>query len=321
MEINRFPLSVGIAAAFLSGCGGSQTPVGASGAMPEVPSSSAKAGHCKAWMSAKGDSRNPWLYVADTLDSVIYVYELRKSGAIEIGEITEGLNGPFGEAVDSAGNLYVANQNSPGNVVIYAPGKLSPSLTLSQDLEMPQGVAVDASGDVWITNRGDNPGIAVFPPGKTEPSAYITNALIQKPIEDFFDGAGNLYFSDPSTGVSEIPSGSQRVFSLGLQGLTQATGITLAPSGNLYVGDYKNGPHVVRVYTLGELRPKHDLAGKEGSYYIADGSIGLSNDIFVGDWASPRVFIYRDGDKHWYSVIDTPGANAGGVAFKPAGVP
>ena len=116
MEINRFPLCVGIAAAFLSGCSGSQTPVGASGAMPEVPSSSAKAGHCKAWMSAKGDSRNPWLYVADTLDSVIYVYELRKSGAIEIGEITEGLNGPFGEAVDSRGIFTSLTKTHPATL-------------------------------------------------------------------------------------------------------------------------------------------------------------------------------------------------------------
>jgi sugar lactone lactonase YvrE len=254
----------------LVGCGGPQPP----SAVAQAPNAAAKTAHRKAWMSDKANSHNPWLYVADTLDSVIYVYELRKSGAIKIGEITEGLNGPFGEAVDAAGNLYVANQDSPGNVVIYPPGKLSPRLSLSQDLDTPQGVAVDASGNVWITNRGGNPGIAVFPPGETEPSAYITNSLIQKPIEDFFDGAGNLYFSDPSTGVSEIPSGSQDVFSLGLQGLTQATGIALAPSGNLYVGDYENGPHVVRVYTLGKIKPKHDLAGKEGSYYIADGNIG-----------------------------------------------
>ena len=41
-------------------------------------------------MSAKANFHNPWLYVADTLDSVIYVYELRKFGAIKIGEITEG---------------------------------------------------------------------------------------------------------------------------------------------------------------------------------------------------------------------------------------
>jgi hypothetical protein len=134
---------------------------------------------------------------------------------------------------------------------------------------VPQGVVVDGSGNVWITNRGTDPGIAVFPSGEAEPSEYRTNGLIKKPIEDFFDGNGNLYFSEASTGVSEIPRGSEQPTSLGLQGLNQANGVALAPSGNLYVGDYENGPHVVRVYALGEEKPKHNLVGNEGSYYIA----------------------------------------------------
>jgi hypothetical protein len=288
----------------------------------QAPIAATHAHGTESWMSAKADYRHPWLYVADTTKSTVYVYDL-EHGATLIGEISTGLDGPFGMTVDGAGNLYVANQNAPGSVVIYAPGKTTPYLSLSQDLYVPQGVAVDSGGNVWITNReygSGQPGIAIFPPGKTEPSAYITNSLIVKPIEDFFDAAGNLYFSDQITGVSEIPQGSQQVVSLGLRDLNHADGVTMGTSGNLYVNDYPS--YVTHVYASGDNEPDRNLKGRVGGYYMADGNIGFRNYAFIADWYSGRVLVYRDNASNkLFAVIDTPSENTGGVAIKPAGVP
>jgi hypothetical protein len=321
LGFGRYALGVGLAVVLLAGCGGQS---GTPGAVP-VGNPVAKQGlsQVRSWMKPKVNPRHPWLYVSDTAANAIYVYNLGKSGATLIGEITTGLNGPFGMAVDKSGYLYVANQGTPGNVTIYPPGKTSPSLTLSQDLTTPQGVAVNSTGDVYVMNRGNTPGIAVYPAGSSQPSGYITSNLIQNPIQDFFDGAGNLYFSDPNSGVSEIPKGSQQQpVSLGLNGLTHAGGIALAPSGNLYVNDYRpNEAYIIHVYALGKTRPKYNLKDNLGGYYLASGSIGFRDYVFVPDWFSDRVFLYRDASKKLYSVIDTPGNNTGGVAFKPAGVP
>jgi sugar lactone lactonase YvrE len=306
----------------LAGCGGSQPPIGAAGAMPQRSVALHHVTHSASWMSAKVNYRHPWLYVADTTKSNIYIYDL-DHGASQIGEISAGLGGPFGMTIDGSGNLYVANQNIPGNVAIYPPGKTKPTLTLSEDLYVPQGVAVDSGGNVWITNReydGGQSGIAVFPPGETTPSAYITSNLIQKPIEDFFDQEGNLYFSDQDTGVSEIARGSQQVASLELQDLAHADGVVLGASGNLYVNDYPS--YATHVYALGGKEPSYNLQGHAASYYMADGTIGFRNYIFLADWYSGRVFMYRDdASKKPYATIDTPSENTGGVAFKPAGVP
>jgi hypothetical protein len=207
---------------------------------------------------------------------------------------------------------------------VYAAGQTSPSLTLSDDLTTPQGVSVDSSGNVWVMNRSDSPGIDVFPPGDSQPSEYITNPLIQNPIQDFFDREGNLFFSDPITGVSEIPAGSsQQPVPLNLRGLNHADGITLAPSAHLYVGDWRgNRDYVTHVYALGSTQPRYDLKGNVASYYLANGTIGYKDVIFAPDWWSDRVFLYKDDSKKWFSVIDAPGKNdqMGGVAYKPANV-
>lgn len=313
----RVLLGLIAATAMLPACGGSQTAT-----VPQDVSAQSRAHKASgSWMAPKANPHHPWLYVADTAGNTVYVYSFDKSGVSQIGEITAGINGPFGLTIDKDGNLYVANQNSPGDVTIYPPGHTSPVLTLSEGLTTPQGVAVDSAGNVYVTNRANSPGIAVYPPNSSEQSEYITSDLIRNPIQDFFDSNGNLFFSDPQTGVSEIPSGSEEPSSLRLQGLTQATGIALTPSHHLYVNNYRPGKsYVTWVYSLGQTGPKYDLKGNVGAYYMASGTIGLKQFVFAPDWWSNRVFLYRDSFKKPFSVIDTPGSNTGGVAFKPANV-
>ena len=321
MQHSTWARLVGLSAAtaVVAGCG----PAGPLHAVPAASMPADVSRQCaSSWMDGKANRHHPWLYVSDTAGNFITIFSFGKAGETIIGRLTSGLNGPFGMALDKSGNLYVANQNSPGNVVIYKPGQTSPSLTLTAELDTPQGVAVDERGNVYVTNRGSMPGIAVFPPGSTQPSRYITSGLIQNPIEDFFDTFGNLYFSDPDTGVSEIPKGSQQAVSLGLRRLAQATGVALAASGNLYVNNYiPGGSYIARVYSIGSTRPKYRLKQRVAAYYLTTGYIGLRQFVFAPDWSSNRVLIFRDGSKKPFSILTTLGHNTGGVAFKPAGVP
>ncbi len=55
---------------------------------------------------------------------------------------------------------------------------------------------------------------------------------------------------------------------------------------------------------------------------MADGTIDSKKYIFIADLFSSRVFMYRDdGSKKPKAIIATQAESAGGVAFKPAGVP
>jgi len=313
----------------LAGCGGSQPPIGAPGAMLQSRAIATHADRGGSWMlpEARRDSSKAWLYVDDTVGNAVYIYQLNKHGASQIGKITNGVDAPFASTVDDLGNLYVVNRVISGSVAVYAPGATSPSLVLTQDLTYPQGVAVDGSGDVWVTNRSNSgPGIAVFPPGQNTPMAYITGNLIRYPLEDVFDQEGNLYFADADTGVSEIPAGSQHPISLHLKGLRRnsAVGVALSASGILYVDNYdpsRGHVYTTRVYMIGSPIPKATLKGHVAGYNMAAGDVGAKGAVFIPDWYSGNVYVYKDGRNASFETLKTASEGTGGVAFKPAEVP
>jgi hypothetical protein len=272
------------------------------------------------------DPRHPWLYVAGLSHNAIDIYDLGIFGAPQIGQITKGVRDAFGIWLDPTGKLYVTNQRAPrskaGSVTIYSPGATSPSLTLTQELTDPQSVAVAANGDVYVANRGKASGIAVFPAGQATLSNYITSPLIKKPIQDFFDASGDLYFSDPLTGVSVIPAGTDSPVSLGLQGLTQATGIALDPlNGNLFVDDYNGeGAYQMLVYAPGSTSPSRRPLDQHAGYFLTMGRIGTTEFLFDPAYFSNQIYVYKHDGNLPYTVL-TVGQNADAVAFKPAGIP
>jgi hypothetical protein len=278
------------------------------------------------WMARDANRKHAWLYVNGEDNNVVYIHDLDRIGFPEVGRITDGVNAPFGMAVDAAGTLYVVNQHgpgsAPGNVTIYPAGATSPSLTLSQGLFNPQGVAVNAGGDVYVTNRGQSPGIAIYAAGQTTLAGYITDALISRPIQDFFDVSGNLYFSDPDTGVSEIPQGSEQPVSLGLQGLTHAGGITIDPhSGRLFVNDWLGGMrYATHVYAPGNPKATRNLQRNIAGYYLTTGRIQNDQFVFVPAFYSNLVYLFKGNAKEPTATLRAA-SQAGSVAYKPAGVP
>jgi serine/threonine protein kinase, bacterial len=86
-----------------------------------------------------------------------------------------GLAGPFGVAVDSAGNVYAVD---PGNerVVELPAGATSSSQQITlpfTGLSDPFGVAVDSAGDVYVSDEA-NGDVVELPAGATSSSQQIT---------------------------------------------------------------------------------------------------------------------------------------------------
>ena len=65
-----------------------------------------------------------------------------------------GLNGAYGLAFDSSGNLYVANEGI-GTVTEIPPGGGTGS-TFATGLVNPTGLAFDSSGNLYIGDAGNN---------------------------------------------------------------------------------------------------------------------------------------------------------------------
>ncbi|HEY6327645.1 MAG TPA: NHL repeat-containing protein [Candidatus Cybelea sp.] len=261
-----------------------------------------------------------YVYVADTYANTVYVFPARPAGANPVGSITSGLSAPQGLAIDAAGNLYVGNPGS-ATVTIYPPGGTSPSLTLKQDLTVPAAVAVDANGNVWVSNEeGSNLGSLVeFPKGSTTPSTVI-NGL--NPLGVAVDSKGNLYVENENASASFVsvypPGATKPSKKFGQGNLISPEGITIGPTGDVYVCDFYYAELFIFKAKSYKLRKK--------VFVPEDGQVptlSATGRLYMGTGSQAVVSeIGRDGfgkvNNQWYFG---PLLSSFGVAADPAVAP
>lgn len=127
------------------------------------------------------------------------------------GENTE-LAIPQGIAVDSAGNIYVANQgvvnSEPASVTIYRAGDkgdvapIGRISGLKTRLESPNALALDSHGYIYVVNESDSPKkpdrITIYAPGSNGDAAPVRviagpATLLSHPGGVAVDSNGNLF--------------------------------------------------------------------------------------------------------------------------------
>ena len=139
------------------------------------------------------------------------------------------LNGPSGIAVDSAGNLYIADTNNyvirevvaaNGNIQTIAgtglPGSSGDGgLPTRAQLNAPQGIAIDAAGNLYVTEatarvRKILPGAFITTiaggngPGYSGDNGFATAAKLNAPSGVSVDTAGNLYVGDAANNAIRL---------------------------------------------------------------------------------------------------------------------
>jgi sugar lactone lactonase YvrE len=99
----------------------------------------------RSWMSPDGKKTSRFLYVSEPGQSAagrVDVISVPKHSLV--AKITHGIDKPEGLAVDTNGNLYVANLNSD-TVTVYHPRRTRPSLRLDVP-DPPSTLRLEATG-------------------------------------------------------------------------------------------------------------------------------------------------------------------------------
>ncbi len=208
---------------------------------------------------------------------------------------------PYGVAVDSQGNLFIADSGnrirkvSPAGIITTVAGSVNGTQGFSGDggpataatFYSPSGVAVDSQGNLFIADIGNNRIRKVSPAGIITTVAGrggsgfsgdggpATAARLNVPSGVAVDSQGNLFIADfsnsrirkvsPAGIITTVAGNGARVFGgdggpATAASFVAAIGVAVDSQGNLFIADYNN-----RIRKISHQFPSAD----GGAFFIA----------------------------------------------------
>jgi streptogramin lyase len=168
---------------------------------------------------------------------------------------------PIGVAVDTNGNVYVADYGNhrirkitaSGNVTTLA-GSGTAGYANGQgtaaSFNAPTGIAVDTNGNVYVGDQSNNRIRKITPSGNVSTLAGSGNyafadgqgavASFSSPAGVAVDASGNLYVADYGNNRIRKITPSGTVTTVGEASFNAPAGVAVAANGNLYVADMYN---------------------------------------------------------------------------------
>lgn len=196
-----------------------------------------------------------------------------------------------GIALDTAGNVYIADDSS--NSILKVPAGGGNPVTVAAGLASPSAVAVDAAGNVFVALPGtaSNGSIIELPWTGSRYGNQVTVASgISSPSAVAVDALDDVFFVSSAAGyVGEVPVSSYGTKTPGIlgSGLKNPSGLAIDLASDLFVADTGNN----RVVALGFLgssysAPQQIATGLNGPWGISVDSV---DNVFVTDPAGNQV--------------------------------
>jgi hypothetical protein len=240
-DLGRYMLCGCVAAALLAGCGESQPPIAAPGAMTQSPAHIAPRHN---WMALEGRGRD-LLYVSEGELVFVYTYPRGK------------LVGSFGVGAeflcsDESGYVYMPAPFA-GEVLVYAHGATNPTTTLN-DPDFPFACSVDpTTRNVAVTSNYGNV-VTIFPYNRRRGWRFgkqYSDADMRSAAFCAYDGKGNLFVDgvDKSGNfmLAEVPKGSTTFNAISVNQNFKAPGGVQRDGKYLAIADLGNGSNSLGV--------------------------------------------------------------------------
>ena len=206
--------------------------------------------------------------------------------------ISTGLYAPAGLAVDSAGDLLIADMYDNA-VKELATGGTTLTALLTTGLNLPAAVRIDSLGDIYIADSNGN-AIQEIQAGSDNVLSIMATGLIN-PSSIAIDSSGDLFIADSgNNAIKEIVAGTSTVETLVSAGLNFPGDIVTDSQGNLYILDSGNnavkelavGSHTLTtVLSTGLNDPGAIAIDQYGNLYIDDTTGGDIKEIVAGSHA------------------------------------
>ncbi len=218
------------------------------------------------------------------------------------------LSSPEGIALDSAGNIFIADKdNDRIRRVAAGTGIIT---TVAAGLNYPRGIALDSAGNLFIADSGSHrirrvaatTGIITTVAGGTQgyagDGAPATNAQLNGPHGIAFDNAGNLFIADTDnhrirrvaagTGIITTVAGSGTPGYAGDGGaasdarLASPSGVRVDSAGSVFIAD--TGNHRIRRLSISGVAPIRVGETVSGNLTASSGRSVVCSGCYADLW-------------------------------------
>lgn len=221
---------------------------------------------------------------------------------------------PSGVALDSAGNVYVADTDNNAIRKISPDGVVT---TLGGYVDHPFGVAVDGAGNVYVTATFNHAIFKISPAGNQTVFAGAistrgsvngagSDARFDSPSGLAMDKDGNLYVADTGNNLVRKITPDGLVGSLPGLATNRPYGVAVDASGNVYVAN--TGSHTIREFHADTFWFE-TIAGQDGTWGSTDGDRShakFSNPIGIALDRAGNIYV-SDQSNHTIRKIGTDG--------------
>jgi hypothetical protein len=269
-DSSRFALGACAAAAMLSGCGGSQPPIGAPGAMPQPSAITTHAERGKSPMLPEAKSKD-LLYLSVAGGSYVYAYSYPE------GNLEGTLDTPgWGLCSDAKGDVFVTDYPI-SKILEFAHGGTKVLHTF-QASGNPVACWVDpTTGNLAVVFEGRVAEVTIFE-GVTGKTSTYTDPNVGSFGVCTYDGSGDLFVTGYDTNrqfvLVELPKGGSAFTNISLDQYISGGGIQW-DGAHLAIGALQAG----LIYQF-EIKKNH---GREVSYTLLGGVYNITAFLLDGD--------------------------------------